>query len=579
MARDPQIEEIRSRLNIVDIISATVRLKKAGKDWKGLCPFHDDKNPSFAVSPSLQRYNCWACGKSGDIFTFVQETEHLDFPQALEKLAGMAGVTLRKGFAGPARETDGVQASLAEAVVFFREQLSRSQMAQEFLDKRGVSKDMSDRFAIGFAPSFGDALATTLLKRGMKLEDARRADVVKPEGNGFADRFLGRLMFPIKDVQGRLVGFGGRALGDSQPKYLNTQDTELFKKRRLLYGLDLAKSTIASEGFAILVEGYLDVVACHAVGLANAVAALGTATSEEHGGILKRWTDKVVVMFDADDAGIRAALRSARILSEGGLEVAIAKLPAGEDPDSLVKSGGAVRLRRLAEDAVSPIAFELENMETHHDLTKPAGAEAYVNQAITVLAAVKSELERDKHIEQVARLLPSFHLDRKRAESVVRTEISRLTRKEAKATVRMEGPPKAKTLGAVDKAEIGLIRAACDPEWAGVAWPFLDPELCINPERRAVVEALHEAFLFGPPEGSAAEILGEVEDEQASQTLTAILMMEWEPLSEKYLEDLHSYLVRMDKRRLQSEAARSFTEETAKSDPAWQEYCKHRSEQ
>jgi DNA primase len=575
MARDPQIEEIRSRIDIVELIEAHVPLRRSGKSWKGRCPFHEDDTPSFHVMPDIQRYKCFGCGKSGDIFTFLQEIENLTFPQALERLAQRAGVTLSRSSRGQASQRDLLRAALVEAQAFFREQLGKSQLAREFLDDRGVSPEMRDRFGLGFAPGYGDVLASTLQKQGVKLAVASRAGLLERGADGgYRDQLRSRLTFPVHDEQGRIIGFGGRALGDVQPKYLNSPDTELFKKRRVLYAFDMAKNRVREEGFALLVEGYMDVIACHAAGLGNAVATLGTALSEEHATLLKRWCGKVVVMFDADDAGIRAALRAGDVLQAAGLNARIAKLPEGEDPDAVLRKEGEAALRRLAEAGTTPTHFELDLLEAQGGASTDEGARALVAEAVKVLAKLRSEVERDAYIERVARLLPSFRADRARAVSAVRRDIAARVR-----GARAGGAPSWAVVqaareapSAVDRAEAGLLRGACDPRWSGVAWKLLEPELFLSEGRRTAVVELLEAYPEGPAGSSAAEILNTMENDVAVEALTSVLMQEDEPLSESSLQEHHACLKREWRRRRRQELASLLATEGEENATILQEY-------
>lgn len=580
MARDPQIEEIRSRLDIVELVGLHVNLKRAGKDYKGLCPFHTEDTASFFVSPALQRYHCYGCQKSGDIFNFTMEIERLDFAGALQRLADRAGVTLQKrGSKKPS--IDPVRHALDEAQVFFREQASKSQQALEFLDLRQVSPDMRVRFGIGFSPGFGDALAATLAKRGVRLQDAERAGLVQASQGGYEDRFRGRVMFPVRDPQGHIVGFGGRALGDAQPKYYNSPENELFKKREILYAFDQARDSISGQNLALLVEGYLDVIACHDAGMTNAVATLGTALSEEHAKLLKRWCERVVVLFDADRAGVEAAMRSAAILEAAGLQARIGKLTPGEDPDTVLKKEGPGKLRGYVEDAVDPMAFRLDRLEQEHDLTAEEGRVAFVKAAVALLAGLPSEVARESYIDRVARHVPTYTLDRARAASAVRKDIAlALPRPKGRAAVRMQTPQTPPVPDGVTQ-EIGLIQAACNPKWSGTAWPLLDAELFLDEDRRAIVLALREAFPLGPIGGGEADTLNAIDDDAVRANLTALLMGRGEKLqealydvylSEKVLEEYHTRLksrLARFKRRAASEQAK---EDPANCEAAWQEY-------
>ncbi|MEP0767348.1 MAG: DNA primase [Fimbriimonadia bacterium] len=579
MAGDPQVEEVRARTDILEVVGNYVRLRRSGKSFQGLCPFHNEKSPSFYVNPDLKTFRCFGCGKFGDVFTFLQEIEHITFVEALERLAERVGVRLVKRSPEAKGEADAMRAALDAAQAFFREQLLRSQSAQEFVRARGIPDGLAERFGLGFAPGFGDALATTLQKQGHRLADAAKAGLVDqgPDG-GYYDKFRGRLMFPVFDPQGRIIAFGGRVLGVGEPKYLNSPDTPLFSKRNVLYAFHLAKSNIAERGFALIVEGYLDVIACHGAGLEYAVAGLGTAFGEEHASLLKRWTEKLVVMFDADEAGRKAALRAAQIAVAAGLRTRIARLPDGEDPDSLLKKQGTGALSAVVARASTPTDFELDLLEARHDLSSSEGAAEFVAAAVRVLAAIPSQVERDRYIERVARHLPSFLTDRVRAERLVHQEVAALAR--GKAVVRTETRPSAlRTRSAVEKAQRGLLRAACDPEWRGLGWPALRPEQFPSPEYREIVHALLAAYPDMPPQGSAAEVLASVSPAETQRALHDILITDSEPLGEQILKDylqcLTVALQKASRRRLQAD----ISDATTKTDAVWQEYCRLLGEQ
>jgi len=592
MARDPQVEEIRSRIDIVELIGATVNLRKSGQDYKGLCPFHSEDTPSFYVRPGIQRYHCFGCGKTGDVFKFIEEMEHLDFRGALERLAERAGVTLQKRNPKAASEREALFTAMNEAQVFFREQITKSQAARDFLDSRGVSPEMRDAFGVGFAPGFGDALASVLKKRGVRLDLAARAGLVQQSVGGYDDRFKNRVIFPVRDQQGRIIAFGGRALGDVQPKYYNSPETDLFKKSQVLYGFDRARAAIGSEGFALLVEGYLDVIACHSAGLTNAVATLGTSLSEEHSVTLKRWCEKAVVVYDADEAGRKAAIRAAIILGAGGLSVRIARLTPGEDPDTVLKKEGPGALRKLTEEAVAPTTFRLDLMEQEIGTKTPEQREKFVAEAISVIAALPGEVERESYLERVARLLPTYATSISQAIGAVRADIKKRQPKPARsgsAAVRLPTPTAPRIHGA-DVAEVGLIRAACDTRWSGIAWPLLDAALIHQESLRLLVLRMQEVFPVGPY-GGPETVLNMLEDREHEAILTEVLMLHEERelpaaglervfekmTSEKDILGWHASLVARQK-KLQRQQIMKQAKDGAQKDQDLQEYVRLRRE-
>lgn len=407
-------EEIRERSDIVEIISAFVPLKRKGRNYQGLCPFHQEKTPSFYVDPATQTFRCFGCSASGDVFTFIERYENMTFVEAAEFLARRAGLTFeRKGGSSektPASERERLFAINAAALAYFRRMLERVPLAKDYLQERGLVHETIQKFQIGYAPDSWDGLTGYLLAQRHDLGLAETAGLVRRGQMGdFYDVFRHRILFPIHDEQERVVGFGGRALGDEQPKYLNTGETPLFAKSKLLYGLPFARRKIASEGKTLLMEGYMDVVAAHQAGFTNAVATLGTSLTEEHAKKLARLVpaDPVVVLvYDADNAGIKATLRASEILEKEGVQVKVARLPAGDDPDSLLKRGESARFQQAVDAAVGRVEYQLERIIANADQTTAAGRAKMLLQIVAILASVPTRAERDVYIDRVWRYHP-----------------------------------------------------------------------------------------------------------------------------------------------------------------------------
>ncbi|MES1228174.1 MAG: DNA primase, partial [Armatimonadota bacterium] len=393
-----EIDEIRRRIDIVDLVSSRVQLKRAGKNFVGLCPFHDDKRPSFNVSPLIGRYTCWSCGAKGDIFNWVMETQKVDFAEALRILAAQAGVTLSSR--GTTKKVDaGYGTAMADALDFYLSQMRLSKEATDYCDNRGLTDEVRAQWEIGFAPEMGDALARSLQKKGHSLAMCEEVFLVRKDaGGGYYDMFRGRMMVPIRDERGTLVAFGGRTvLKDGIPKYINSSDTPLFHKNRLLFGMDKAKEVIAKTKVAVLVEGYLDVVACHRAGVRNAVASLGTSLTEEQVKLLKRWCERVVVFYDGDTAGQNATERAADMLEPAGLGVTVVMVPAGDDPDTMLKDHGAASVVAAVSKSQPILDFRAWLLRQRHQPNDPD----YWDLVAKVLAKAPNELE-------FLRLAPSF---------------------------------------------------------------------------------------------------------------------------------------------------------------------------
>ena len=376
---DRVIQEVRSRASIVDVVGRHVTLRRSGKEWKGLCPFHDERTPSFMVNEERGVYYCFGCGAGGDAFRFLMEVEGLRFPEALERLAEQTGVDLpRSPGAEPAADRDEprrILDLLELAARYYRYHLAEGragEKARAYLERREVPADAAERFRLGCAPAGWDNLVRFLKRKGVDLGLAEKAGLVAARASGgYYDRLRDRLVFPIQDPSGRVVSFGGRVLGEGEPKYLNGPETPVFRKRALLYGLHQAGDVLRRERRALLVEGYLDVISLHARGHAAAVATLGTALGAEHVRVLRRRVDRVVLVYDGDPAGRRAAYRSLEVFLAEGMEARVAFLPPEHDPDSFVRSGGD--LARIVEEAAPLFDAYLESLPERYDLGSVPG--------------------------------------------------------------------------------------------------------------------------------------------------------------------------------------------------------------
>jgi DNA primase len=357
-SHDSNLQEIKDRIDIVDLISEYISLKKAGQNWKGLCPFHTEKTPSFTVSPAKQIFHCFGCGTGGDIFTFIVRHENLTFPETLKILANKAGVTLKtSGRPVQTGEKDKLLSIHKDALGFFQQNIKKNSSAQSYLNKRGISRDIQEIFSLGYAPKSWNALLTHLTRKKYNPEHIKKAGLAVQGAKGIYDTFRDRIIFPIYDLRGDVIAFGGRSIDGSEPKYLNSPETPIFNKRKVLYGLNRAKNSIKNDGYAMFMEGYTDVITTHVYGFTNAVAPLGTAFTQEHGRLIKRFTEDVVLVFDSDQAGIKAAKNAAGILFDAGLNVKILSFPDNDDPDSFLKKNGKDAFSKLLEHPLSIVDF------------------------------------------------------------------------------------------------------------------------------------------------------------------------------------------------------------------------------
>jgi len=428
-------EEVRARTDIVEIISGYTQLKRSGKNWSGLCPFHADKNPSFSVSPSTQSYRCWSCGEKGDVFTFVQKKQNIDFIEALEDLAKRAGVAFERRGLNPqiASEREQMRELNRLAVEFYQDRLSRSDEAREYLAKRAILKPTQDQFEIGFAANEWEGLTFFLQRRKADITLAAKMGLIKTRekerGGGYYDTYRNRVMFPIHDLQGDVIGFGGRAMDPNEKaKYINSEQSALFDKSSTLYGLFFAKKgKLSEERPPVFVEGYVDVITAHQAGFTQCVATLGTSMTEEHARILGRYSRRVLICYDADNAGINATLRGATVWESMGLEgaeVRVARLPAGEDPDSLLKRGDTAAFQAALDNAVPRVEFQIEIALKKHNLQTDLGKEEALAELIPILASIRSMTQRDRYAQRYAHLHPSSQYNLSRAIEGILTDVA-----------------------------------------------------------------------------------------------------------------------------------------------------------
>lgn len=431
------LDDIRARVDIVDLIGSYVTLKRAGASYKGLCPFHREKTPSFTVHPARQVFHCFGCGKGGDVFKFVMEHEGVQFMDAVRLLAQRAGVEVRFTEAERGEETrkDLLYTAHAEAAKFYNEVLLKHPSAKEaraYLKARDLGLEVIEQFGLGYAPGGFEVMERFAEKRGFSLEMLETAGLIaKNESGRRYDRFRERLMFPIRDLTGRVIAFSGRILGKDEraAKYLNSPETPLFRKSRALFAMDRARKAIIDAQTCILCEGQIDVIRCHTAGFTNAVAALGTALTEEHAALIKRHADRVVLVMDADSAGQNSALRSAEIFLGAELAVEIATLPTGEDPDSLISKQGPDAFRAVLEQARSVVDFQMDVLSTREDMKQEAGLRRVAAAVLETIRHSASEVQRAQMLREAAARLGL-------SEQTLRTELRRTAR------ARPVSPPK-----------------------------------------------------------------------------------------------------------------------------------------
>ncbi|NCO67803.1 MAG: DNA primase [Nitrospirae bacterium] len=464
MKTERLLEEIKSRIDIVDFISDYVQLKKSGQNYKGLCPFHSEKTPSFMVNQAKQIFHCFGCGIGGDVISFLMKHDNLSFNEATRYIAKKAGIEITEPRfdKGTSERREKILHIQSEAMKFFIRNLKSSESAQTYLKNRGVNETSIDSFHIGYATNEWDALFKYLKNRGYTDSLIKDAGLAVASASGgeksYRDVFRGRIIFPIFNLHNDVIAFGGRVMDDSMPKYLNSPETEIFKKGDTLFAINSSKDEIRKKGYAIIVEGYLDAIVCRQYGFKNTVAPLGTALTLRQLHRLKLLAKKVVLVFDGDEAGISAARRSLSIVCESDFRARILLLPEGEDPDSFLRKNGSQPFKKMLSDTVSMIEFLLNtSVEDRID---------NVREALGMIAVVKDLIIADEMLGELA--------DRSRInESVLRSELKKIKRKPGLHTAKGFEPAR-KTL---DREEYLLLSAIITfPEKADNVIPKLDIE-------------------------------------------------------------------------------------------------------
>ena len=402
------VEEVREKNDIVDVISGYVKLQKKGANYFGLCPFHNEKSPSFSVSPGKQMYYCFGCGAGGNVITFLMEYENYTFPEALKFLADRAGVALPKmEYQKEAREQADLKARLLEvnklAANYFYHQLKSpaGQAGYRYLhDKRELKDPTILRFGLGFANKTSDDLYRFLKEKGYEDSFLKETGLVTIEERGGRDKFWNRVMFPIMDIHNRVIGFGGRVMGDGEPKYLNSPETKIFDKSRNLYGLNYARTS--REKYMLVCEGYLDVISLHQAGFTNAVASLGTAFTSQHASVLKRYTDQVILTYDSDGAGVKAALRAIPILREAGISSKVLNMKPYKDPDEFIKNLGSEAFSERIRQAENSFMFEIRILRQDYSMEDPEQKTRFYQETARKLLRFGEPLARDNYIQAVS---------------------------------------------------------------------------------------------------------------------------------------------------------------------------------
>lgn len=562
-----EIDDIRTRIDIVDLVGQRVQLRKTGKSFTGLCPFHDDKRPSFTVNPVIQRYKCWSCGEGGDIFTWVMKTQNIDFPEALDILATQAGVVLSRRATDPTSKSErALQLEIMEAAqTFFREQLLKSSIALDYLRNRGIDLDVAQEWELGYAPDVGEAMAVFLQRKGYSLALCRTLFLVEEDtGGGYYDKFRGRLMFPIRDERNALVAFGGRVLGDALPKYINSSDTPLYRKSRVLYGMHKASSAIVKSKprQAVLCEGYLDVIACHRAGVTGAVASLGTALSEDHAKLLARWSDEIVILYDADAAGQKAAERALEVLKTEKLVSRVALMPSGDDPDTLLRKQGPAAVQEAVKGATLPTAFRLDQIVAAH---KEKG-QAFWAATVEALSQASDIPEIERHIERLVSLYTGVE-DQLYVRENLRTQVLQRRRTAKSQEPQQQTAPIFRMAASeLHSSEATLVVALLTPGLRNIAHDALVlPELFISQTGREFANGYVKTFGEEPPSGEPSVWINRLNRQMQDLVQHCASDVRFMNLTDRFVKDAVEYLGRMlEKRHLQMIKKKEDTDRLAK---------------
>ena len=518
------IEEVRSRNDIVSVISEYVKLQRKGSSYFGLCPFHNEKSPSFSVSPDKQMYYCFGCGAGGNVFTFIQEYENYSFPEAMKFLAERAGITLpEKEYSQEERRAQDLRTrilnvnKMAAKYYYYQLRTENGRQAMEYLKNRRLFDETIRSFGLGYSNKYSNDLYLYLKKQGVSDELLRESGLMNvDERNGMYDKFWNRVIFPIMDVNNRVIGFGGRVMGDGKPKYLNSPETAVFDKSRNLYGLNVART--ARKKSMLVCEGYMDVISMHQAGFKNSVASLGTALTTQHASLLKRYTDEVILTYDSDGAGIKAALRAIPMLKAAGISTRVLHMNPYKDPDEFIKTLGPEAFQERMDQAENSFLFEISILERDFDMHDPEGKTGFYQAAARKLMEFDQELERENYIQAVAeRYQISFDSLRK----MVNREAMRgaVPRREREEVVRPQ-KKREKEDGKKTSQRLLLTWLIEQKGLYEKISAYISPEDFTDPLYREVAEKLFEQLKTG--EVNPARILSAYEDAEQQREVAAL---------------------------------------------------------
>lgn len=521
------IEEVVSRNDIVDVISGYIKLKKSGSSYVGLCPFHNEKSPSFSVSGTKQMYHCFGCGVGGNVITFVMEYENYTFPEAVKMLADRAGIALPvMEYSGEDRRERDIKTKLLEinkiAATFYYHQLKSpaGQSGLDYLKKRQLSDKTINIFGLGYAPQLTGDLYRMLKEKGYDDELLKESGLFTYE-KGIREKFWNRVIFPIMDINNKVIGFGGRVMGDGKPKYLNSPETKLFDKSKNLYGLNVARSSRKNN--LIICEGYMDVISMHQAGFNQAVASLGTALTPGHARLMKRYTDNVLITYDSDEAGVKAALRAIPILKEAGLSTKVINMRPYKDPDEFIKALGTEAFQERIDKAENSFMYEIGIIEKNYNRSDPESETAFEREVANKLVQFSEKLERDNYMKAVCRqfMIPEDGM----REMVIRIgSQGGIIPRQTQPVRRMEPARKKKEDGIRQAEKILLTWMIEDGDIYDKVSEYIQPDDFIDPLFKDVASKVYEQYETGSV--NPAAIIGSYSDGDMHSEIAAMFSAE-----------------------------------------------------
>lgn len=513
-ASQTTIDRIRAQIDIVDLVGQYLELRRSGDNHRGLCPFHKEKTPSFNVNQSRQIFHCFGCGVGGDAFKFLMLHDGLTFPEALRALAHRVGIELEPETPGTARrraERTKITELNAFAAKFFRHQMKGTSgpTVQKYLKQRGISEETADRFMLGYAPEPWTHCTDAAAKKGFTSEAIERSGLGKPKksGGGLYELFRDRVIFPIRGISGTVVGFGGRTMGDDKAKYINSPETEIYRKGETLYGLFEARDAIRQEGTVLIVEGYLDLLQVVQAGFLNVVATLGTALTDGQAALIRRFAQSAVLVYDGDSAGVKAAERGLAILSRAGIEPRVTLLPKGDDPDDFIREHGPTKFREIVDGSVDMLDFVLHDGEGK-DLD-PSEKSALAARAFTAIDSISDTIKQSDYLRVLAQKL-------KVGETSIRREFARQRRREHRP------PDEDGTAPKWAMVTVDLVRALVNhPEYVEIARTEIDMSMMDDGPEKELFRVLFDKDNKGAP---AEQILDRLKSDEAQGLMSRILV-------------------------------------------------------